>query len=214
MKTVVIVEDQTAVREMIGQVVDSDPTLSVIAQTGDGNEAYEICLKQKPDLVILDLMLVGMSGAELMKKFSKQLPNSRVLVFSGYQTPVLVRELMQAGAHGYVEKTAALVELKKAIQTVAAGGNYFGPEVTKIVHQTLVNPVAAPAKSLESLTTREKEILTMVTLGHTNKEMSAKLNVSVKTVENHRANLMRKLDIHNAAGLARFAVEKGLVEGK
>ena len=214
MKTVVIVEDQTAVREMIAQVIDSDPTFSVIAQTGNGQEAYEICVREKPDMVVLDIMLPGMKGTELMRKIAKILKNTRVLAFSGYQTPPLVREMMQAGAHGFVEKTAPLTELKAAIQAVAEGGNYFGPEVTKIVHQTLVNPAEGKGPSLQNLTNREKEILKLIAQGNTTKDVAAKLNVSVKTAENHRANLMRKLDLHNAAALTRFAMEQGLVEGQ
>lgn len=213
MKTVVIVEDQTAVREMIANVIDGDPTFSVIAQTGNGNEAFEICVREKPDLVVLDIMLPGMNGTELMRKLGKTLKNTRVLAFSGYQTPPLVREMMQAGAHGFVEKTAPLSELKAAIQKVSDGGNYFGPEVTKIVHQTLVNPQEGVGPSLEDLTTREREILKLIAKGSTTKDVAAQLNVSVKTAENHRANLMRKLDLHNAAALTRFAMAQGLVEG-
>ena len=136
MKTVIIIEDQTAVREMIAHVVESDPTLNVIAQTGDGNDGLALCLKEKPDFVVLDIMLPGLNGTELMRRLARYLPQTRVLVFSGYQTPQLVREMVLAGAHGFVEKTAPLAELKTGIQTVANGGNYFGPEVAKIVHQT------------------------------------------------------------------------------
>lgn len=214
MKTVLIVEDQTAVREMIAHVIDADPTFSVIAQTGNGQEGYELCIKEQPDLVVLDIMLPGINGTELMRKIQKQLKNTRVLVFSGYQTPALVREMMQAGAHGFVEKTAPLSDLKSAMQTVAAGGNYFGPEVTKIVHQTLANPDEALGPTLESLTTREREILTLIAQGLTTKDIAARLNLSVKTAENHRANLMRKLNLHNAAALTRFAMEQGLMERK
>lgn len=214
MKTVLIVEDQTAVREMIAHVIESDPSFNVIAQTGNGQEAYELGVKEQPDLIILDIMLPGINGTELMRKVQKQLKNTRVLVFSGYQTPPLVREMMQAGAHGFVEKTAALSELKAAIQAVAAGGNYFGPEVTKIVHQTLANPDEAAGPTLESLTTREREILTLIAQGLTTKDIAARLNLSVKTAENHRANLMRKLNLHNAAALTRFAMEQGLMRGE
>ena len=213
MRSVLIIEDQTAVREMLAQVVESDPTLNVIAQTGSGQEAYDLCIKEKPDVVILDVMLPGLSGAELMRRVGKLLKETRVLVFSGYQTPALVRELMQAGAHGFVEKTAPLSELRAAIQAVANGGNYFGPEVTKIVSQTLANPNDASVPSLNRLTPREREILVMIARGSSTKDIAAKLNVSVKTAENHRSNLMRKLNVHNAAALTRFAMEQGLIQG-
>lgn len=206
-----IVEDQTAVREMIAHVVDMDPTFNVIAQTGDGQQAYEICVREQPDLVILDVMLPTINGVEIMRRITKQLRNTRVLVFSGYQTPQLLREMLQAGAHGFVEKSAPLSELRAGITAVANGGNYFGPEVAKLVHATIANPQAAVGPSLDNLTAREKEILALIAAGHTTKDVAARLNVSVKTAENHRANLMRKLDLHNAAALTRFAVEQGMV---
>ena len=120
MKKVVIIEDQTAVREMIAQIVKQDPTLEVVAETGDGQAAYNLSLDIKPDFVILDVMLPGLNGAEVLRRFSKHLKSTRVLVFSGYQNPSLVRELLQAGAHGFVEKSASLSELKKGIEIVAA----------------------------------------------------------------------------------------------
>lgn len=212
MKTVIIVEDQTAVREMIAHVIDSDPTFSVIAQLGDGQAAYETCVREKPDFVVLDIMLPGMNGAELMRRFSKELRETRVLVFSGYQTPQLVREMMLAGAHGFVEKTASLSELRAGIQMVAGGGSYFGPEVAKLVRETMSHPETPVGPSVEDLTPREREILMLIARSYTTKDVAAKLNVSVKTAENHRANLMKKLNLHNAASLTRFAIQQGLVE--
>jgi len=211
MKTVVIVEDQTAVREMIAQVIDSDPTFSVIAQVGSGEEAWKVCLEQKPDLVILDIMLPDIGGVEIARRIAKQLHATRVLAFSGYHSPQLVREMTQAGAHGFVEKTAPLAELKNAIQSVGNGGNYFGPEVTKVVHDALASPVSM-APSIQDLTRREAEILKLIAMGHTTKDIAAKLNISVKTADNHRSNLMRKLNLHNAASLTRFAIQQGLIE--
>jgi DNA-binding NarL/FixJ family response regulator len=211
MKTVVIVEDQTAVREMIAQVIDSDPTFSVIAQVGSGEEAWKLCAEQKPDLVMLDIMLPDTGGVELMRRISKGLPSTRVLAFSGYYSPQLVREMTQAGAHGFVEKTAPLSELKNAIQAVGNGGNYFGPEVTKIVHDALAVPAQA-VPSIQDLTRRELEILRLIAMGNTTKDIAAKLNISVKTADNHRSNLMRKLNLHNAASLTRFAMEQGLIK--
>lgn len=211
MKRVVIVEDQTAVREMIAQIIGADNEFEVVAETGDGQEAYSLCLELKPDLVILDIMLPGLNGAEVLRRFSRHLKSTRVLVFSGYQNPSLVRELLQAGAHGFVEKSAPLIELKKGIDIVANGGSYFGPEVAQLLREAVVNPQAGYRQGVEILTAREREILQLIAESHSTKEVARKLNISVKTAENHRTNLMKKLDLHDVASLTRYAIQHGLI---
>ncbi len=214
MKKVVIVEDQTAIREMIADVVRMDPSFEVIAETGDGHSAYSLCLELKPDFVILDVMLPGLNGVEVLKRFSKQLKSTRVLVFSGYPNPSLVRDLLQSGAHGFVEKSATLSELRKGIETVANGGTYFGPEVAGLLRDAVVNPRAIEKRGLELLTTREREILQLIAESYSTKEVAQKLEISIKTAENHRTNLMKKLDLHDVASLTRFAIEQQLVESR
>lgn len=212
MKRVVIVEDQTAVREMVAQIVESEPGFEVIAETGDGQAAYTLCLETKPDFVILDIMLPGLNGAEVLRRFAKHLKTTRVLVFSGYQNPSLVRELLQAGAHGFVEKSAPLSELKKGINIVANGGSYFGPEVAQLLRDAVANPQAARTPTVEILTAREREILQLIAESYSTKEVASKLDISVKTAENHRTNLMKKLDLHDVASLTRYAIEHGLID--
>lgn len=212
MKRVVIIEDQTAVREMIAQIVAADPALEVVAETGDGQEAYQICMDKRPDFVILDIMLPGLNGAEVLRRFARHLKHTRVLVFSGYQNPSLVRELLQAGAHGFVEKSAPLNELKKGIDIVANGGSYFGPEVAQLLREAVVNPSSSSRPGLEILTAREREILQLIAESNSTKEVANKLNISVKTAENHRTNLMKKLDLHDVAGLTRYAILHGIIE--
>ncbi len=212
MKRVLIIEDQTAIREMVAEIVNSDPTMEVIAETGDGQAAYQMCIELKPDFVILDIMLPGLNGAEVLRRFSKHLRNIRVLVFSGYQNPHLVRELLQAGAHGFVEKAAPLAELKKGIDIVANGGSYFGPEVAQLLREAVVNPKTSSRPGLDILTAREREILQLIAESYSTKEVAQKLSISVKTAENHRTNLMKKLDLHDVAGLTRYAIQHGIIE--
>lgn len=212
MKRVIIIEDQTAVREMIAHVVASDPSFEVIAETGDGQAALTLCLETRPDFVILDVMLPGLNGAEVLRRFSKQLHNTRVLVFSGYQNPSLVRELLQAGAHGFVEKAAPLSELKKGIEIVANGGSYFGPEVAQMLREAVLNPQNSAKKGMEVLTAREREVLQLIAESYSTKEVARKLNISVKTAENHRTNLMKKLDLHDVASLTRYAIQHGIID--
>ncbi len=209
---VVIIEDQTAVREMVAQVVRSDPELEVVAECGDGHSAAELCLDLKPDFVILDVMLPGLNGAEVLRRFSRQLKDTRVLVFSGYEDPILLRELLEAGAHGFVGKSAPLSELKRGINVVSRGGSYFGPEIARVLREAMTGPMSGQRSMLASLTSREREILQMIAESYSTKEIASKLGISVKTAENHRTNLMRKLDLHDVASLTRFAIEHGLVE--
>lgn len=212
MKRIAIIEDQTAVREMIAQIVKQEPDVEVVLESGDGRHALELCMQEKPDFVVLDMMLPGLSGAELLRRITRQLPNCRVLVFSGYQDPVLLREVLEAGAHGYIGKSSALSELQKGFRVVAAGGTYFSPDVADILREVMKNPEASSNPAVKLLTAREREILQLIAESNSTKEIAAKLQISVKTAENHRTNLMKKLDLHDVASLTRFAIEYGIIE--
>ncbi len=212
MKRLIIIEDQTAIREMLVEILRTEPGYDLIGESGDGHTALALCLEKKPDLLVLDAKLPGLNGVDLLRRLVKQLPNIRVLVFSGYENPVLVREMLEAGAHGFVEKTAGLLEFKKGLETVANGGTYFGPAVAALLRNVVANPAAS--STADFLTDREREILQLVAESHSTKEIALKLGISVKTVDNHRTNLMRKLNLHDVASLTRYAVEIGLIESK
>lgn len=212
MKRLVIIEDQTAIREMLAEILRLDPNYKLVGEAGDGQAALTLCLESKPDLIILDAKLPGLNGVEILRRVSKQLRNTRVLVFSGHENPVLVREMLEAGAHGFVEKTAGLFEFKKGLETVANGGTYFGPAVAALLRNVVANPSAS--NTPDFLTDREREILQLVAESNSTKDIANKLGISVKTVDNHRTNLMRKLNLHDVASLTRYALEIGLVEPK
>jgi len=210
MKTVAIIEDQTAVREMLSQAILDPSQFEVVLESGDGLSGCNRCLELKPDFIILDVMLPNLNGTELLRRFAKDLPETRVLIFSGYQTPGLVRELLQAGAHGFVEKSAPLTELKKGIEIVSSGGSYFGPEVALLLRDAMADPKASDS-GVNILTKREREILQLIAESNSTRSIADKLNISVKTAENHRTNLMRKLDLHDVASLTRYAINNGLI---
>ncbi|MFO8026517.1 MAG: response regulator transcription factor [Opitutales bacterium] len=210
MKTLGIIEDQTAIREMIGQAALDPNEYKVVFSTGDGQEGYDKCLELKPDFIILDIMLPKLNGTDILRRFSRELPETRVLVFSGYHSPGLVRDIFRAGAHGFVEKAAPLSDLKKAIEIVSHGGSYFGPEIALLLRDAMVNP-ETDESGIDLLTNREREILKLIAESHSTREIAQKLGISAKTAENHRTNLMRKLDLHDVAGLTRYAIKKGLV---
>jgi DNA-binding NarL/FixJ family response regulator len=212
MKRLVIIEDQTAIREMLVEILRLDANYQLVGEAGDGQAAVQLCLETTPDVCILDAKLPGLNGVDILRRIGKKLPNMRVLVFSGHENPVLVREMLEAGAHGFVEKTAGLFEFKKGLETVANGGTYFGPAVAALLRNVVANPAAS--STADFLTDREREILQLVAESHSTKEIAAKLGISVKTVDNHRTNLMRKLNLHDVASLTRHALEVGLIEPK
>ncbi len=212
MKRLVIIEDQTAIREMLAEILRMDPSIKLVGESGDGQRAYQLCLETKPDVIVLDAKLPGLNGVDLLRRLTKVLSGLRVLVFSGHENAILVREMLEAGAHGFVEKTAGLLEFKKGLETVANGGTYFGPAVASLLRNVVASPGASA--SSDFLTDREREILQLVAESYSTKEIAAKLNISVKTVDNHRTNLMRKLNLHDVASLTRYALEIGLIEQK
>lgn len=213
MKRVVIVEDQTAIREMLAEILRNDATFEIVGQAGDGQSGYNLIVETKPDIIVLDARLPVLNGLELLRRVTKQLRGIRVLIFSGHENPVLIREMLEAGAHGFVEKTAGLMELRKGLETIAAGGTYFGPAVSGLLRNVVANPSVSPT-SKDFLTAREREILQLVAESFSTKEIAQKLNISVKTVDNHRTNLMRKLDLHNVASITRYAMQIGLIDNQ
>ncbi len=212
MKRLVIIEDQTAIREMLVEILRLDSNYELVGQAGDGQQAVAMCLEVKPDLAVLDAKLPGLNGVDILRRITRKLPGLRVMIFSGHENPVLVREMLAAGAHGFVEKTAGLIEFKKGLETIAQGGTYFGPAVAALLRNVIANPTAQSSGDL--LTDREREILQLVAESHSTKKIAAKLEISVKTVDNHRTNLMRKLNLHDVASLTRYALEVGLIEPK
>jgi DNA-binding NarL/FixJ family response regulator len=212
MKRLVIIEDQTAIREMLVEILRLDANYELVGEAGDGQAALTLIPEARPDVLVLDAKLPGLNGVDILRRVAKKLPDMRVLVFSGHENPVLVREMLEAGAHGFVEKTAGLFEFKKGLETVAGGGTYFGPAVAALLRNVVANPQASSAADF--LTDREREILQLVAESHSTKEIAAKLVISVKTVDNHRTNLMRKLNLHDVASLTRYALDIGLIEPK
>lgn len=209
---VVVIEDQTAMREMLVMFLGTEPGFTVVGEIGDGQAAFDLCIAKKPDIVILDIMLPGLNGVELLRRLRKHLPKVRTVVFSGHQNVTLVKESLQAGANAYVEKMAGLADLKRAIRTVADGGSFFGPTIANLLRDAVLNPGYDPQSSDILLTAREREVLQLIAESHSTKEIAAKLSVSVKTADNHRTNLMRKLNLHNVASLTRYAIQIGVIE--
>ncbi|HVU39000.1 MAG TPA: response regulator transcription factor [Opitutales bacterium] len=210
MKRVVIIEDETMLRDLLAELLKNFPLCTLAGTFGDGMEGWKGLQKIKPDMAVLDIKLPSLNGLEILRRLREQLPNCNVLLFSAYFTTGMVRQALKAGANGIIEKTAGLPEMEKAIRAVLDGGTYLGPGVADMVRRIMIEP--DKDDSLESLSEREREVLQFVAEGFSTKEIAVKLSISVKTAETHRSNLMTKLNLHGIAGLTRYAIEHGLIK--
>lgn len=207
--TIYLAEDHVAIRELLVAHLRMTPGYTVVGQTDDGRKVLDDCLRLKPRLLILDLGLPGLNGVEVARGVAKALSQTQILIFTSHYDAATVRQVLEAGARGMVEKSAPFDQLVKAIESVAAGKAFFGGAVTEALQRSFSEPVAT--RTVDNLTTREREVLQLVAEGLSNKEISARLGISVKTAENHRHNLMRKLDAHNGSDLTREAYRLGLL---
>ena len=211
---VVIADDHAVVREGLRSLVEAQPGLSVIGEAADGQEAWQCACELQPDVLVLDLSMPGVGGAEAAERISRECPRVRVLALTMHEERGYVARLLRAGAAGYVLKRTASSELVRAIRAVAAGGTYVDPSLAgSLLADTASRvPRAAGAESsrrLGELTGRETEVLRLVARGHSNKEIAAALEISVKTVETHKANAMTKLGLRTRAAVVRFAMDEG-----
>jgi len=210
---IVIAEDHTIVREGLRALLSSNPAFEIVGEAEDGLIAVRCVEDLLPDLLILDLTMPKMNGMEVIKELTKRCPATKILVLTVHRTEEYVFAALQAGAKGYVLKDATHVELLMAIENILQGKSYLSPAVSKRVIEGYVEG----KKSLECkstfdmLTQREKEILKLIAEGYKNKEIADCLCISIKTVDKHRTNLMKKLDLHNVSALTTFAIDKGLV---
>ncbi|MCH2155527.1 MAG: response regulator transcription factor [Opitutales bacterium] len=209
MKKVIIVEDQTILRELIEGVIDTMAMVEVIGSTGDGAQGVDLCLDSNPDLVILDIMLPELNGVEVIKRLKRDNPKLNILVFSGLTDRSVVNRILKAGVSGYIEKNTGLEELRKAIENVANGQSFFGSKIMAAMQDIMMN--GGIDDSVECLTTREREIVQLIAESYSNKEIADKLCISIRTADTHRTNIMRKLKIHDVAGLTRYAIKHNLV---
>jgi len=210
MKKVIVIEDQTILRDLICQLVEGYTSMEVIAHSGDGAEGYEMCIEHVPDLVILDIMLPNLNGSEVLRRLKAKNPKINILIFSAASSNSMVNRLLKSGVTGYIEKDAGLDELEKAINLVAEGRSYFSPRVVDAMRELMVS--GGQDDSLESLTAREREIIQLIAESFSNKEIAAKLGMSVRTADTHRTNIMKKLNLHDVAALTRWAIANKLVD--
>lgn len=212
-KRIIIAEDHTILREGLRMLLNSNPDFEVVGEAEDGLEAVRIAEAVKPDMVLMDLSMPRMNGMGAIQEIKKQCPTTRILVLTVHKTEEYILATLKAGADGYVLKDATHKELMLAIECVFSGRSYLSPGISERVIEGYLEgrKTVKSSSSWDNLTQREREILKMIAEGYKNKDIADYLCISAKTVEKHRANLMKKLDLHSASSLTAFAMEKGLI---
>lgn len=207
---VLLIDDHALVRAGIRALISGIDGVEVVGEAANGGEALQLIEDLQPDIVLLDLSMPGLSGFEVLANTTKRFPQIRTIILTVHESGHYAIEALRAGAAGFLPKTAASNELREAITKVAAGEGYVSGEVAR---KTVLQQAKVSQQNhlLESLTPRQREILTLIAEGNTMKDIARSLSISVKTVESHRAQLMDRLDIHELAGLVRFAIRMGLV---
>ncbi len=207
---VVLAEDHTLVRKGIRAVLRQLAGVEVVAEAADGREAIELVRRHAPDVVVMDIAMRGLNGLDATARITREFPQARVLILSMHATEEYVAQALRAGATGYLMKGADVPEFELAIRSVARGETYLTPSVSKHVVEEYLRRVGEPG-DLDVLTPRQREILQLVAEGCSTKEIAKQLHLSVKTVEAHRGEIMSRLDIHDVAGLVRWAIRAGVV---
>jgi two-component system, NarL family, response regulator NreC len=207
---VLLVDDHAVVRAGLRRVLEAEPDIEVVGEAGTARDAVLEARATKPDVILLDVVMPGESGVDVLPRLLKEAPGTKVLVLSMQDDPRYVREAFAAGASGYVLKEAADSEVVGAAREVAAGGRYLHPALGARV--ITAEEEARAAMEADPLSDREREVLRLLALGHTNQEIAKMLFISVRTTETHRAHIMQKLRLKTRAELVRYALAHGLLD--
>ena len=210
---IVLADDHTILREGLRSLLSADPNFDIVGEAEDGREAVRCVEKLEPNLLLMDLSMPRMSGMDAISEIKRRYSETKIIALTVHKTEEYLLKTLQAGVDGYVLKDATHDELVMAIHNVMAGKRYLSPGISgKVIEGYLEGKEdSLSGSSWQKLSQREREVLKLIAEGYKNKEIAEDLCISLKTVEKHRANLMKKLDLHNAAGLTVYAVDKGLV---
>jgi len=212
---VLLADDHTIVREGLRLLLESADDIKVVGEVENGREAVQMAKKLKPDVVVLDVVMPTLNGVEATRQITKEVPTTKVLILSSYSDDERVLQLIEEGATGYLIKQTAANDLIKAIREAFKGNAFFSPSISKrlLDYYREAYLKGKPIKKHgEQLTSRELEVLQLVAEGKVNKQIAADLCISIKTVEKHRQQVMNKLNIHDVAGLTRYAISRGIIE--
>jgi DNA-binding NarL/FixJ family response regulator len=209
---ILLVDDHTLVRAGFRSLLEGVNDLQIVAEANNGYDAIEQVRKYHPDLVLMDIAMPGINGLETTERIRREFPNVRVVLLSMYTNEEYVLQAVRIGAAGYVVKDADASEFELAIRSVAAGGAYLSPAVSRHVMNGYARTITGDEEANGTqLSPRQREVLRLIASGYTTKEIATQLGITLKTVDAHRSQLMRELNIHNVAGLVRYAVRTGLI---
>jgi len=209
---VLIADDHAIVRTGLRALLNSEPSMKLVGEASGGYEAIELAGKSNADILVLDISMPDLDGISVTKKIKSQFPDLRILILTVHEDEALLREAIKVGAAGYILKRAAETELISAIRAIIGGGFYVDPSMVRVLLSDEPKPTATLPESVEPLTHREKEILKLIVQGYTNRQTAEELNISTRTVEGHRANLVAKLGLRSRVELVRYARGQGLIE--
>ncbi len=209
---IVLADDHPLIREAIGHLVGSTPEFELVGEAANGQECLSRVEELRPDIVMLDIAMPEMNGEQVARELRRRCPEVKIIALSGYTDRQFVRAMTKAGAKAYVVKSASGRELVHALRAVAAGKNYLSPEVTGAVMTLWEDsvPKAGPSAP-DALGRREREVLKFIAEGHRSASIATKMGITVATVEAHRRNILRKLQLHSAADLTRYALRHGMI---
>ena len=209
---IIIAEDQTLVREGLRSLIAAEKDFQVVGQAGDGLQAIRCVNRLHPDLVLIDLAMPKLSGISAIREIKRARPDTKIIALTFHTSDEYILAAFNAGADGYCIKNDTYVELTTAIRRVLEGKKYLSPEISnKVLLGFMEQKRERLVSTWDTLTPREIEVLKLVGEGYTSPEIAQMLGISSKTVDKHRANMMKKLDLHNSAGLTAYAIERGLV---
>ena len=206
---ILLADDHAVVRQGFRAMLAQQPDISIVGEAGNGREVLALAEKTKPDLIVMDVAMPELNGIEATRRLTANMPGLRILALSMHKDSVYVREMLKAGAKGYLLKDSGESDLLDAVRTLARGGEYISPAV----QEALISASRASGTSaLDQLTSREREVLQLIAEGKTNKDVAVVLKISPFTVDAHRGRIMEKLKVHNVNELVRFAVRHGLID--
>lgn len=210
---ILLADDHTILREGIRVLLEDEPDLTVIGEAEDGQSAVKMAAQLEPDVVVMDIAMPLLNGLEATRQIRRDHPQIKVLILSMHDNEEYIRQVLAAGALGYVLKDAAARELIGAIRAVQRGEPVLSPAITRLVIEDYLRwGDAPPAQISDGLTPREREVLQLIAEGNTNKDIAEILCLSIKTVQSHRNNLMQKLDLHDRSDLIKYAIQKKIIE--